>query len=338
MVELEQLREVDLSGNQFVGNGLPFHFFMMTHLRVLDLHDNALEGPLLDDIPQQPSLEFLSLYGNGLTGSIPNTIHELNGLTHLDLSRNQFTGQVPDSISFMEGLKYLYLSDNLFESGEIPMFYLDLTNLEEFSMAKAMRTGTIPEWLGSLTNLMLLDLSENELTGTIPDSVFDLPSLRFLLLHRNQLEGKVEDGIIRADKLGTRMLTAVTTTVAACAQPLVALFSPHFRDMFTTDRNEIMDDWTQVCELGRPEFLSADCGGNSEKVHCTCCSVCCEDSNPTCNDEIVLANLDARWETNFTRSSTTLGPTVSSRGMRLMNPTATGHCADTLETLLLNSN
>jgi len=78
--------------------------------------------------------------------------------------------------------------------------------------------------------------------------------------------------------------------------------------MLTTDRNEIVDDWTQVCELGRPEFLSADCGGNMDQVYCTCCTVCCEESNPSCNDEIVLANLDARWENNFSRAAYNFGP------------------------------
>jgi hypothetical protein len=60
--------------------------------------------------------------------------------------------------------------------------------------------------------------------------------------------------------------------------------------------------------LGRPEFLSADCGGNFEQVYCTCCTICCEESNPECNDEIVLANLDARWETNFSRTAYNFGP------------------------------
>jgi len=264
LTESMNLEELDLSGNQFTSDeGLPLHLFLMQSLRVLDLHDNALEGPLLDDVPPQSNLEFLSLYSNSLSGSIPPTIHNLNGLTHLDLSRNQFTGAPPDSISYMEGLRYLYLSDNPFDAGEIPAFYQDLASLEEFSLAKAVRTGSIPEWLARLDNLMLLDLSENELTGTIPDAIFDLPSLRFLLLHRNQLTGEIEDGIIRADTLGKRNPQYETSAMRGCPTKVAHYrFDFHLKDMLTTDRNEIMDDWTKVCELGRPEFLSADCGGN----------------------------------------------------------------------------
>lgn len=78
-------------------------------------------------------------------------------------------------------------------------------------------------------------------------------------------------------------------------------------DMLTTDRNDIVDDWTEVCKLGRPEFLSADCS-DFDQVYCTCCTVCCEESNPECNDEIVLANLDARWENDFSRTAYDFGP------------------------------
>lgn len=202
LTELMNLEELDLSGNQFTSDELSLHLFLMQSLRVLNLHDNALAGSILDAVPPQANLEFLSLYGNSLTGSIPQTIHELSGLTHLDLSRNLFTGVPPDSISYLEGLRYLYLSDNQFDAGEVPAFYQDLAGLEEFSMAKAKRTGTIPEWLADLNNLMLLDLSENELTGTIPDAVIDLPDLRFLLLHRNQLTGEIQEGMLRADNLG----------------------------------------------------------------------------------------------------------------------------------------
>lgn len=203
LTENMNLEEVDLSGNQLTSNEFPLHLFLMQNLRVLDLHDNLLEGSIVDSIPGQNKLEFLSLYGNSLSGSIPDSIRELSGLTHLDVSRNLFTGDPPDSISYLENLRYLYLSDNEFDPGIVPSFYQDLTNLEEFSLAKAKREGEIPEWLGNLGNLMLLDLSENELSGSVPDSIFDLPALRFLLLHRNQLTGSVADGVVRAEGLGT---------------------------------------------------------------------------------------------------------------------------------------
>lgn len=79
--------------------------------------------------------------------------------------------------------------------------------------------------------------------------------------------------------------------------------------MFAVDKNELMDDWTHVCDqVGRPGFLSADCGGKFEAVYCTCCTFCCQDSDPECNDGLVYGNIDARWETDFTRTAYNFGP------------------------------
>jgi hypothetical protein len=80
--------------------------------------------------------------------------------------------------------------------------------------------------------------------------------------------------------------------------------------LFAVDKNDIMDDWTHVCnhQVGSKKFLSADCGGKFEEVFCECCTVCCHDKDPECNDDLVYGNLDAQWEEGFTRTAYDFGP------------------------------
>lgn len=69
-----------------------------------------------------------------------------------------------------------------------------------------------------------------------------------------------------------------------------------------------MDDWAQVCNQIGAGFLSADCGGKFQEVFCRCCTVCCQDKDPECNDDLVYSKVDARWEGGFTRTAYDFGP------------------------------
>ena len=79
-------------------------------------------------------------------------------------------------------------------------------------------------------------------------------------------------------------------------------------DLLSIDKNSIMDDFTSVCEQISPSVLAADCGGKMQEVYCPCCTICCEDGNPECNDELVYGNLDGGWEQGFTRTAYDFGP------------------------------
>jgi Leucine-rich repeat (LRR) protein len=136
LAESPQLEEIDMSGNRFASNDLPAHFFMISHLRVLDLHDNDLAGRLPNDIPNQASLQVLDLSSNRLSGTIPLSIQQLSSLTHLDVSSNQFRGLIPYTFSSMRNLTYLFLSNNPLDEDPFPEFVAQLTNLKELSMAK----------------------------------------------------------------------------------------------------------------------------------------------------------------------------------------------------------
>ena len=48
-------------------------------------------------------------------------------------------------------------------------------------------------------------------------------------------------------------------------------------------------------------FFSADCGEPNPEIVCTCCHLCCHDSNATCNNFDWRVNLDGIWEYDFQR-------------------------------------
>ena len=48
-------------------------------------------------------------------------------------------------------------------------------------------------------------------------------------------------------------------------------------------------------------FFSADCDRPDPEVECSCCNVCCNDNNATCNNFDWRVNLDGIWEYDFQR-------------------------------------
>jgi hypothetical protein len=73
-------------------------------LHVLSLHDNNLNGLLLDSIALLSSLTHINLRKNQMTGTIPSWIGLLTGLMMFDLNSNSFKGTIPLSIGAMSNL------------------------------------------------------------------------------------------------------------------------------------------------------------------------------------------------------------------------------------------
>ncbi|XP_050228824.1 leucine-rich repeat receptor-like protein kinase PXC1 [Mercurialis annua] len=119
---------------------------LLDQLRVLDLHDNRLNGSVLS-ITNCTNLRLLYLNGNDFSDEIPPEISSLKRLVRLDLSDNNIHGVIPNGLTNLTRLLTLRLQNNEL-SGEIP----DLSN--------------------SLPILKELNFSNNELSGRLPDNLF----------------------------------------------------------------------------------------------------------------------------------------------------------------------
>jgi Leucine-rich repeat (LRR) protein len=263
---------LDLSGNKIVGQ-LPDNLFSMEKLVILDLNTNYFTGPLPTQVTAQAPLELLALYNNRLDGTIDIVANKLTNLKHLDLSNNGFTGQMP-SFVLLEELRYLYLfnTTNLGE-GPIPASIAQLPLLIDLSLQHSRRTGSIPTELGNLKKLTLLDLGSNNLKSKVPEELSEASALEFIFLGNNHLTGSIPDSFSKLKYLKSLLV----------------------------DKNDMMGPPGQICQEKPALFNSfiADC----QEISCPtdCCTVCCVDSNTTCNDQIWNGQLDPVRSSEYKR-------------------------------------
>lgn len=267
------LQELDFSDNDITGT-LPISLFAMPYLEVLDFHNNQIQGPFPDIGGFNNRLQFVALQENQLTGDIHSSLSNLKGLKHLDVSVNQIQ-KLPSSLGTMTTLEYLFTGDNPFETGPMPSFIDQLTNLRELSMKENALTGPIPETIRYLSHLQYLDLHLNQLSGSLPEGIGKLVHLEHLLLKMNKLDGTLPAGLADLSRLEVFLIE---------------------QNSFTGNAGVICESYFEVTSF------VADCG-NGQGITCSCCSLCCDSKDPLCNTYEFdwRANLDPSWQYGYRR-------------------------------------
>lgn len=202
LIQLQSLRRLSLSKNNFTGNVNP-ELARLPNLRSIDLSENALSGTVPDEFFQQcTSLREISLAKNSFSGVIPPSLSSCSTLAALNLSSNHLTGPLPTGLWSLNGLRLLDLSDNLL-TGEIPKGIERLYNLRSVSLRKNQLSGQLPDGIGDCLLLKSLDFSENSLTGGLPDSLQKLIMCTSLSLRSNSFVGEVPSWIGEMSSLET---------------------------------------------------------------------------------------------------------------------------------------
>ncbi|GFZ05751.1 phytosylfokine-alpha receptor 2 [Actinidia rufa] len=178
--------------NLFLGS-LPSTLALCSKLRVLDLQNNSLSGPLNLDFTGLPYLCTVDLATNHFSGHLPDSISSCQELKILSLAKNSLTGQIPESYVNLTSLFFLSLSNNSFVNlpralsvlqkcrnlttliltknfigEEIPETVIGFESLMVFALGNCALSGQIPSWLLNCRKLKVLDLSWNGLNGSIP--------------------------------------------------------------------------------------------------------------------------------------------------------------------------
>ncbi|XP_040869659.1 receptor-like protein EIX1 [Glycine max] len=201
LADLKHLNYLDLSGNEFLGEGMSIPSFLGT----------------------MTSLTHLNLSYTGFTGKIPPQIGNLSNLVYLDLggyltdlgflfaenvewvSSNQLEGNIPTSLGNLCNLRvidlsYLKLNQQVNELLEIlaPCISHGLTTL---AVQSSRLSGNLTDHIGAFKNIDTLLFSNNSIGGALPRSFGKLSSLRYLDLSMNKFIGNPFESLRSLSKL-----------------------------------------------------------------------------------------------------------------------------------------
>ncbi|KAL0371729.1 UNVERIFIED_CONTAM: Receptor-like protein EIX1 [Sesamum calycinum] len=158
----------------------------LQHLRYLDLSINDFEyAPIPEFIGSLTKLRHLNLHGANFGGSIPHQIGNLSKLHSLDISYNQCYSLNLDWLFSLGSLEYLHLSGTNLSKAT------NCTILTSIDLSYNSMVGSIPNDFENMMSLQYLSLQGNDLQSGIPKHFGNLSSLTILVLSDNNLSGDI---------------------------------------------------------------------------------------------------------------------------------------------------
>ncbi|TYI91920.1 hypothetical protein E1A91_D02G029100v1, partial [Gossypium mustelinum] len=185
--KMNDLYWLDLQGNNFSGM-LP-KFSKATHLYILKVRENRLEGKLPRSLAECTQLEVLDVGNNKMNNTFPFWLEKLPYLTVLILRENRFYGQIKHRFVFPT-LDVLDIASNQF-SGELSIDFLQATRLRSLKIGGNKLEGKLSRSLANCTALEVLDLGNNMVHDTFPFWLEKLPSLKVVILRANRFYGTI---------------------------------------------------------------------------------------------------------------------------------------------------
>ncbi|KAJ8562153.1 hypothetical protein K7X08_011444 [Anisodus acutangulus] len=227
LLELQHLRYLDLSMNNFEGTQVPEFIGQMKELRYLNLSGASFSGSVsrflgnlsnlqvldlsfysdqpaekdLDWIKGLSSLEHLNLGGSDLSEANNSWLQTINdhfpSLLELHLPQCQLLN-LPSSLPSLNlaSLLVLDLSNNDFNTSIFPQWIFKLSNLVHLDLSSNNIFSELPDEFAKLTSLEYIDLSSNYgINGTLKRTLGKLCNLKTLILNDNSISGNITEFI-----------------------------------------------------------------------------------------------------------------------------------------------
>ncbi|KAF8011984.1 hypothetical protein BT93_I0190 [Corymbia citriodora subsp. variegata] len=213
------LSTLSLHGNGFYGRIPPLQKIEACELKMVDLSDNQLEGPLPRGLSTCVGLEFLNLGNNWIAdtfpswlGSLPNLKEPKSNHQHfpklriIDLSMNNFSGGLPskylnywNAMKFTETNEVVYYANPMVQSNRFTRFGKFLGDYD-YSMT-ILNKGIETKYNKILEYLTVIDLSSNGFVEEISSSIGSLTELHLLNLSNNAITGSIPSSLRNLMKL-----------------------------------------------------------------------------------------------------------------------------------------
>ncbi|KAL2965461.1 hypothetical protein AAZX31_16G062200 [Glycine max] len=171
LIDLQNVKHLDLSYNDFFFSHIPKVIGSFTHLRYLNLSFSYFGGSIPCELGKLTHLHYLGLGSNEFRGEIPYQLGNLSQLMHLDLGGNSLFGAIP------------------FHVGNLPMLHtLRLVAIFNWISNFAANLHSL-SLDGNLHIFKISYLPYNRITGMLPKSIGLFSELENLALTGNFLEG-----------------------------------------------------------------------------------------------------------------------------------------------------
>ncbi|XP_071905602.1 uncharacterized protein [Coffea arabica] len=205
LLNLTQLRHLDLSLNDFSGLQIPTFLGSLKSLRYLNLSQARFQGMVPYQLGNLSSLRTFSVVGEFWSSLHSDNLQWLAGLSnlkhlelsHVDLSPAsnwlQVINMIPSLVEIRLSSCHLFQISQLIHSNFSSLTVLDLSG-NDFRHF-------IPRWIFYLPSLASLDLSKNLFLGPLPRGPWNMTSLNYLDLSSNHLDGSLPDELIHRNNL-----------------------------------------------------------------------------------------------------------------------------------------
>ncbi|XP_076916727.1 receptor-like protein EIX1 [Bidens hawaiensis] len=236
LLNLKQLKHLDLSLNDFGEKQIPRFVGSLRNLRYLNLSLSGFGGTVPPQLGNLSELRTLSLgsfyesfYESGESTSIMNMqwLSGLRFLNHLDMSGLNLSKAIDwfQVINTLPSLVELHLSYCQLMHIHPHVASLNLTSLSVLDLSiNYFSNSLVPQWIFSLTSLVSLDLSWCDFHGSIPSSsegFLNMTSLRLLHVRRSSF---MNSSFVLKGLSGSNL---VSLDISYCGVSSLALDSLH---------------------------------------------------------------------------------------------------------------